>query len=193
MLFRSLEQEGKKIEARNPCMILLPDGRYRLYYSAGTVWLDDCDFEEPKYIFCAESDNPLGPFTKIAAPILLPDENLPFRNYGCGAIKVYGYGDGYLAFYNPIYIDDGGNSRSEIRMLVSDDGLEWTEAPCNPVIAPTEDGGWRSAIVYQLDVVCFENTARIYFNARDSWEGGVERIGCCVLDLDGDLPIRKLW
>jgi len=186
------EREGRKIQARNPCMTRLPDGRYRLYYSAGTVWLDDCGFEEPKYIFCAEADDPLGPFIKTGEPILRPDAGLPHRNHGCGGMKVYGWGDGYLAFYNPIYIDAEGRSRSEIRLLASDDGLAWEEAPCSPVIVPADDGGWRSSLVYQLDAVCWGNTLRVYFNARDAWRGGVERIGCCVMDLMGDLRLCKL-
>jgi len=189
------EREGKKIQARNPCMTRLPDGRYRLYYSAGTVWLDDCGFEEPKYIFCAQATNPLGPFQKTGEPILRPDAGMPHRNHGCGGIKVYGWGKSFLAFYNPIYIDTEGRSRSEIRMLASDDGLAWMEAPSNPIIVPSNDGGWRSGIVYQLDAVCWQNTVRMYFNARDSWKGGIERIGCCVMEFDEgleDLRLRKL-
>jgi len=186
-----LEREGRNLESRNPCMVRLPNGRYRLYYSAGTVYLEDCGYCEPKYIFCAESDSPLGPFERIGGPLIAPEAALPFRNHGAGAIKVYGWGDGYLAFYNPIYIDAHGASRSEIRLLASDDGLAWTEAPCNPVIVPAGDG-WRSAIVYQLDAVCWGGQIRMYFNARDAWRGGVERIGCCVMDLPGGQRLRKL-
>jgi len=185
-----MEQEHNPV-TRNPCMIRLPDGRYRLYYSASHVYLEDCGYCEPKYIFCAESGNPLGPFVKTGEPLIAPDRALPYRNHGAGAIKVYGWNDGYLAFYNPIYIDAQGKSRSEIRMLASDDGLVWTETPCNPVITPA-GGGWRSAIVYQLDAVYWDNQLRLYFNARDAWRGGVERIGCCVLDLPGEQQLRKL-
>lgn len=185
-----LEREGKYIQARNPCIISLPNGRVRLYYSAGTVWLHDAGYEEPKYIFFAEADSPLGPFVRCKEPILAPDENLPYRNYGCGAIKVYAYQSGYLAFYNPIYLDNRGASRSHIRMLASDDGLQWEEAECNPIIVP--DKGWKKAIVYQLDAVTYEDSIRMYFNARDDWQSGVERIGCYVLPLHGAPGIQKL-
>jgi len=185
------EREGTVIEARNPCMIRLPDGRYRLYYSAGTVNLPDAGYEEPKYIFCAESDNPLGPFVKCGAPILSPDPAIDHRNFACGAIKVYGYGDKYLAFYNPIYIDKENHSRSQINLLASDDGIEWYEAPCNPIITPAGEG-WRKAIVYQLDAVTWQDEMRIYFNARDNWRGGIERIGCCRFPLNGAEGVRKL-
>lgn len=186
------EREGSGIEARNPCVIQLPDGRYRMYYSAGMVFLNDAGYGEPKYIFCAESDNALGPFVKREEPVLAPDTNLPFRNYGCGGFKAFGYKDGYLAFYNPIYIDDEGKSRSEIRMLASKDGLEWKDAECNPIVKPEPNIPWRSAIIYQLDVVYWENSLLMYFNAREGWRGGAERIGAVRLDLNGDASTVKL-
>ncbi|GAP73146.1 beta-N-acetylhexosaminidase, GH20 [Candidatus Symbiothrix dinenymphae] len=186
------EREGSGVEARNPCVIQLPDGRYRMYYSGGTVFLKDAGYVEPKNIFCAEADNPLGPFIKRGAPILEPDVNLPFRNYGCGGFKVFGYQSGYLAFYNPIYIDAEDKSRSEIRLLYSQDGLQWKEADCNPIVKPDPNIPWRSAIIYQLDVVHWEKSLLMYFNAREGWRGGAERIGAVKLDLNGEAPAVKL-
>jgi hypothetical protein len=187
-----LEREGSGIEARNPCVIKLPNGRYRMYYSGGMVYLNDAGYSEPKYIFCAEADSPLGPFVKRETPILAPDSNLPFRNYGCGGFKAYGYKDGFVAFYNPIYIDDEKKSRSEIRMLTSTDGLEWQEAKGNPIVKPDPSVPWRSAIIYQLDVVPWKDALWMFFNAREGWRGGAERIGAVRLDLAGDTPLRKL-
>lgn len=186
------EREGSGIEARNPCVIRLPDGRYRMYYSGGMVYLKDAGYGEPKYIFCAESDNPLGPFVKKEEPVLAPDPDLPYRNYGCGGFKVFGYKNGYMAFYNPIYIDNEEKSRSEIRMLTSKDGLQWEEADCNPVVKPDPDIPWRSAIIYQLDVVNWKNSLLMYFNAREGWRGGAERIGAVRLTLNGEAPVFKL-
>jgi predicted GH43/DUF377 family glycosyl hydrolase len=184
------EREGKVIEARNPCAIMLPDGRVRLYYSAGTVWLEDCNYEEPKYLFYAESDNPLGPFKMAEVPILTPDPAIPYRNFACGAIKVFGYEKGYLALYNPLWKDEKNASRSAICLLASDDGIHWEEAACNPVIIP--DKGWKAAIVYQLDIVHRDDALWIYFNARDEWHKGIERIGCSRLDLHGGSGLKKL-
>ena len=186
------EREGSGIEARNPCVIQLPDGRYRMYYSAGMVFLKDAGYGEPKYIFCAEADDPLGPFIKKEEPVLAPDIDLPYRNYGCGGFKVFGYNNGYIAFYNPIYIDNEEKSRSEIRMLTSKDGLEWEEADCNPIVKPDPDIPWRSAIIYQLDVVSWKGALLMYFNAREGWRGGAERIGAVRLDLNGETPLVKL-
>lgn len=184
------EREGRMIEIRNPCVVKLANG-YRMYYSAGSVWLNDCDYEEPKYIGCAESDNLFGPYIKRENPLLSPDKELPYCNMGAGAIKVYRYGERFLALYNPIYKDNEGRSRSEIRVLMSNDGLSWTEAPYNPVVAPgTED--WTKAIIYQLDLRQYGNELRLYFNARDGWSDGVERIGCLSMPWHGD-KIEKMW
>ncbi len=187
-----MEREGNSKEARNPCVILLPDGRYRMYYSAGMVHLEDAGYGEPKYIFCAEADNPLGPFIKREEPVLAPDVNIPYRNYGCGGFKAFGYKDGYVAFYNPIYIDEEGKSRSEIRMLYSQDGLDWKDAYQDPIVKPEASIPWRSAIIYQLDVVPWKGSLLMYFNAREGWRGGAERIGAVRMDLNGQAPLVKL-
>lgn len=188
----SMEREGRSKEARNPCVILLPDGRYRMYYSAGMVHLEDAGYGEPKYIFCAEADNPLGPFIKREEPVLAPDVKIPYRNYGCGGFKAFGYKDGYVAFYNPIYIDNEGKSRSEIRMLYSKDGLAWNDAYQDPIVKPESTIPWRSAIIYQLDVVPWKGELLMYFNAREGWRGGAERIGAVRLNLNGQTPLKKL-
>lgn len=184
------EREGEKIQARNPCVVKMDDNCYRLYYSAGTVWLDDCGYEEPKYIGCAESLSILGPYTKRNEPIIAPDTSIKYRNFGAGAIKVYKYGDYFLGLYNPIYKDDLGHSRSAISVILSDDGIEWSEAPYNPIIIPTEK--WKKAIVYQLDLRQYNGKLWLYYNARDEWQNGVERIGCSVLNWKG-IEIKKMW
>ena len=115
----------ERIQARNPCVVKTLEGKYRLYYSAGTVKLEDCGYEEPRYISYAESEDPLGPYVKYGTPILQPDALIPHRNYGAGAIKVFGYENGYLALYNSIYTDTENHSRSAINVLLSEDGVLW--------------------------------------------------------------------
>lgn len=180
----------ERVQARNPCMIKTYEGKYRLYYSAGTVKLEDCGYEEPRYIGFAESESPLGPFVKHGEPILKPDKSIPHRNLGAGAIKVFGYNGAYLALYNSIYTDSQNRSRSAINVLISQDGMDWLEAPYNPIIKPTE--GWKRALVYQLDLVRVGNDLRMYYNARDGWDGGTEKIGFSYL-LNDTTDVRKLW
>lgn len=179
-----------RIQARNPCVIKTYGGKLRLYYSAGTVKLEDCGYEEPKYISFAESDSPLGPFKKHGAPILSPDPFIPHRNYGAGAIKVFGYQNGYLGLYNSIYTDENNQSRSAINVLVSKDGIHFEEAPYNPIIPPTD--GWKKALVYQLDLARYKDELRLYYNARDSWDGGMEKIGFSFIK-DDTSGVKKLW
>lgn len=175
----SWEMEGPKCQVRNPCLIRI-DNIYRLYYSGGTVWLDDCGYEEPKYISFAESKSIFGPYKKYGEPIISPEQRLHYRNLGAGAIKVFKWGGQLLGFYNGIYKDQEGRSRSAICIATSSDGKDWIEAPFNPIISPTE--GWKRALVYQLDVVFdYQGKTMIYYNARDGWREGIERIGASIL------------
>jgi hypothetical protein len=74
---------------------------------------------------------------------------------------------------------------------VSKDGLAWEEAPFGPILLPgTAD--WKKALVYQLDCVSVGDELRIYYNARDEWLDGIERIGLSVLK-DPEIHIRKLF
>lgn len=173
------ELEGRCKQVRNPCLIKVGE-TYRLYYSGGTVWLDDCGYEEPKYVSFAEAEDICGPYRRYGKPILKPNPEVPYRNLGAGALKVYRWREQYLGFNNGIYRDGSGRSRSAICLLASLDGIRWVDAPFNPIIPPTK--GWKNALVYQLDVVLnYEGKTIIYYNARQGWRGGVERIGASIL------------
>ena len=184
------EREGKLVQVRNPNVIQLPNGKYRMYYSGGTIWMDDCGYEEPKYIGYAESDSPFGGFVKNPTPIIGPDINNKFRNFGAGAIKVFNLSGRYLGLMNGIYLDEEGHSRSAIDVLMSDDGINWEEAPYSPIILPTS--GWKKALVYQLDLRYYEDKLWLFYNARDGWKGGIEWIGGSILENVKDIP-QKFW
>jgi len=178
------EREGPRKQVRNPCVLALPDGRYRLYYSGGTIWLDDCGYEEPKYIGAAEADSPAGPFERLEGPVLGPDPKKPYRNFGAGAMKVFPWEGGYLGRANGRYRDERGRSGSGGDLLGSDDGLAWTDAPFNPILPPTT--GWKHALVYQLDMVRLPDRLRVYYNAREGWAGTKEFIGASEAMLEGE-------
>ncbi|HDN97775.1 MAG TPA: glycosyl hydrolase family 43 [bacterium] len=172
------EMEGKRIQVRNPCLIKTGN-IYRLYYSAGTIWLDDCGYEEPKYISFAESENIFGPYRKYGEPIIKPDGNVFYRNFGAGALKVFILEGKFIGLNNGLYRDENGRSRSAISLMVSEDGIKWIDFPFNPIISPKD--GWKKALVYQLDMVDYNGRKIIYYNARDGWREGKERIGACEL------------
>lgn len=168
----------------NPCIVKYGD-KYRLYYSAGSVFLKDCLFNEPKYIGVAESDKIDTTYQKLFnKPIIIPNKSHPFRNLGAGAIKVLFLKKRkiWLGFNNGIYIDNSSRTRSSILLLKSSDGLIWEDCFDKPIIFPTR--GWKRAFVYQLDVRKIEedNEYWLYYNSRDHWFFGVERIGLSILN-----------
>lgn len=163
----------------NPCVVPI-DGGYRLYFAASWIFLKDCKFIEPKVIGYAESKMLLGPYEKHPEPIIVPSPDLPWRNFGAGSIKVMPPQGNtpWIALNNGIYLDDQGRSRSEIRMLESDDGLAWTEVHEKPILAP--EPGWKNALVYAMHLYFHEGVPYIYYNARDGWFKGTERIGLAI-------------
>lgn len=180
------------IQVRNPCVVKLPNGIFRMYYSGGTVMLPHCNYEEPKHISFADALTPCGPFIKHGEPVLSPDERLSHRNFGAGALKVFGYGEDYLGLYNSIYLDGDGYPHSAINLIMSKDGTHWEEAPYNPIIPPAPGGeDFKKQFVYQLDLVRAPDGLRIYYNGRDKWSDGIERIG--MSSRPDDPSIYKLW
>jgi len=166
----------------NPCLVPWC-GEWLLFYSAGVVFLPDCGFFEPRHVGLARSASPLGPWRCDPEPVLSPDPGDPLRNLGAGAIKVIPDVEaGVLwGFNNGIHRDAHGRSRSSVLLLSSRDGMRWRAEGSQPVLAPGGEG-WKKALVYALDarVLADAHTVRIYFNARDGWFFGRERIGLAV-------------
>ncbi len=158
--------------------VLARDGQYWLYYSAAGVLLPDTGYTEPKYIGLARATNLHGPYTKQPQPLLTPASNVAWRNMGAGAMKLLGdqYAGRWVAMENGIYADDAGASHSALQVLESTDGVAWSEACPAPPLAPTGTG-WKKAFVYASDSVRRGGDLRVYYNARDGWANGVERIG----------------
>jgi hypothetical protein len=177
-----LPWEGDHVS--NSCVLAAPDGGCWHYYSADLVYLPDMGFSEPKHIGRAWAPAPEGPWEKRSEPILGPEPGHRFRDAGAGALKVYGglLEGAWAGFQNGIYRDERGRSASAILLMRSPDGVAWEEHPDNPILAPS--GGeprWRRAHVYQMDVKRVGDTLWMYYNARDGWRIGVERIGLAVL------------
>ena len=165
----------------NPYVTPWGDG-FRLYYSAGTATQDDVGFGEPLHIGVAYSDTVSGPYERQPDPIISPDDETPYRNRGAGSFKMLDdqVAGLWLAMNNGIYVDNDGRSRSAILLLSSVDGLDWDMACPEPIIAPGGDG-WKEAFVYAFDTVRVGDEIWAYYNARDEWETGVERIGMATI------------
>ena len=166
----------------NPCLIRDWTGTWRLYYSASLVWIPDCGFCEPKYIALARGAKPEGPFLSEPEPVIDPGKDEMPGVLGAGTIKTLPMSDGYIGLQNKIYRDPKGRSRSAIFLLRSEDGLAWTPARNEPLIAP--GSGWTASHVYSCDcrLHVSEGLWHLYFNARDGWRisEGRERIGRIV-------------
>ena len=165
---------------------------WRLYFSASLSWIDDCGFNEPRYIALARGPSPGGPFAPDGAPVNRPEvgtatvgklpDGAVAENLGAGSIKVIRMDDGWIGLQNRIYRDFGGRSRSAIFMVRSGDGLSWHPVREEALVAPGE--GWTHSHVYACD--CRYRQADglwyLYFNARDGWTiaDGTERMGRIV-------------
>jgi hypothetical protein len=164
----------------NPCLV--PDGAaYRLYFSASLSWIPDCGFCEPRSIGVAFGAAPSGPFGPRDLPIVEPAAGAD-GDLGAGSLKALRLDDGWVALQNKIYADSAGKSHSALFLLRSPDGLAWTDAWPEPLLAPGQ--GWTSSHVYACDVRRRPSDGRwyLYFNARDGWRisDGRERIGRIV-------------
>lgn len=165
---------------------VLKDDRWRLYYSASLAMVPDCGFREPLHIGLAfSSEGPEGPYHPMGEPILSPDNEHPWINLCCGALKVYKFeSDKYLGLQNGIYWnEDEKKSGSSILALTSTDGIHWTYQTGEPLLAPGRYP-WMASHVYALDCryVASEKAWYLYFNGRNTahWTKGREKIGLMI-------------
>ncbi len=171
-------REGCAGAVSNPCVVEEEEG-FRLYYSAGLVYLRYCRFSEPKYIGTAFPRDLPGPYQPAPEPVLQPAAGDRLANMGAGAVKVLKAADGYVGFQNGIYWDPAvSHTRSAIRLVASRDGLDWEVPEREPVLKP--GSGWKKGFVYALDVRAVGNRLWLFFNARDGWLTGRESIGLAL-------------
>jgi hypothetical protein len=159
----------------NPCLVRHGE-EYRLYFSHNWVFLRDCLYWEPRSISLALASSLLGPYVREPAPLFGPDPHDPYFNMGAGSIKLLADGaGGYFGFHNGIYRDERGKSRSALHLVHSRDGRHFERIGKEPIVAP--EPGWKRAFVYACCPVVQGGTVHLYYNARDGWFKGSERIG----------------
>jgi hypothetical protein len=170
-------------------------GEWLLTYSAATVWLPDCRFVEPRHIGVARAASPEGPFVPDPEPLVSPDPADPLRDLGAGSLKLLpDPASGTLwGFTNGIATDADGRSRSAITVIrLADDARSWQPATAAPIVGPEDIvtgsavPGWKRALVYAMDPKVVGDEIWLYYNARDGWMVGRERIGLAV----GRLALR---
>eukprot|EP00930_Biecheleria_cincta_P022204 TRINITY_DN16252_c0_g1_i1.p1 TRINITY_DN16252_c0_g1~~TRINITY_DN16252_c0_g1_i1.p1 ORF type:complete len:460 (+),score=40.96 TRINITY_DN16252_c0_g1_i1:266-1645(+) len=178
--------------------------RYVLYFSTSQVWLPDTLNYEPMYIGRATANSLDGPWTKDKVPVMGPISDDPWQNLGVGSLKLIDYEGNarengtrrgtdsprFVGLANGIYIFQNGSTGSAIRKWTSDDGVTWQVA-CSgqPLIGPSgEAAAWDASYVFGFDTVRIsELEVIVYYNARDGFFRGFERIGASRITI----PLRK--
>ena len=162
---KDFEKSPRGTELSNPFLVR-EENKYRLYYSCGMTYIDDCKFCEPTYISYAESKKITEDYVSASSPLISPDKNNPYLNLCSGCLKVYKLKDGYAGIQNGIYEKDG-KSHSAIFLMTSPDGLNFTfkKMLIEPMVVDGKE--WMKQFVYASHLVKHENTLRLYFNARN--------------------------
>lgn len=162
---RAFESDSHGTAISNPFLLKLQDG-YRLYYSCGQTFIEDCSFCEPTHISYAESDSISKDYISREKPIISPDKAISYLNLCSGCLKVYRLQDCYIGLQNGLF-EKEGKSHSAIMLLKSDDGVDFQLV--RPFLLPQMcgDNNWMAQYVYACCLTYYENRLRLYFNARD--------------------------
>ncbi len=155
--------EGVSIS--NPYLTKFGD-KYRLYYSSGLTYIDDCHFSEPTYISYAESLSLDKDFVSINKPIIAPNKKDKYTNLCSGCLKVYEILDGYIGLQNGIY-QENGKSYSAIMLLYSKDGIDFRYVKHILMPRMCGENNWMAQYVYACELIEHNNKLSLYFNARD--------------------------
>lgn len=160
------ERSPRGSSISNP-FLLETDGKYRLYFSSGLTFIDDCGFCEPTYIQYAESDAVDNGYVSCKEPVISPDKSSPYLNLCSGCLKVYHLKDGFIGIQNGIY-EENGASHSAIFLLTSPNGKKFDFAKM--LVTPRADDrkSWMHQFVYASHLVRYGNVLRLYFNARNT-------------------------
>jgi len=164
---KNFEKAGKGYSISNPFLINTSDN-YRMYFSCGLTFIDDCGFCEPTYINYAESKNVDSGYAVSDSPIISPDKSHPYLNLCSGCLKVYRFADGYVGIQNGIYEDKNGKSHSAIMLLTSSDGLKFDFKKILVEPGMYDGADWMKQFVYASHLVRYDNELRLYFNGRDT-------------------------
>ncbi len=162
---RNFEEYNKGFAISNPFLLSVENG-YRMYYSCGQTFIEDCGFCEPTHISFAESKNVSNGYISREKPIISPDKNVEYLNLCSGCLKVYKLADCYIGLQNGLFEKDG-ISHSAIMLLKSQDGVNFEFV--KPFLVPQKQGesDWMAQYVYACCLTYHENKLRLYFNARN--------------------------
>ncbi len=180
---KEYESYGKGHAISNPFLTVF-DNKYRMYYSCGQTFIEDCGFCEPTYVSFAESDSVSSGYISREEPVIRPDKESLYLNLCSGCLKVYRLRDCYIGLQNGLYKRDG-ISHSAIVLLKSDDGVNFEYVKDFLVPQECGDNKWMAQYVYACCLSQQGNKLRLYFNARNTSSNltGRESIGIFEADI----------
>lgn len=182
---RSFEEDSHGSALSNPFLIKRGE-KYRLYYSCGQTFIEDCGFCEPTHISYAESEKITKDYVARTAPIISPDKAEKRLNLCSGCLKVYELKDCYIGLQNGIF-EENGKSHSAIMLLKSDDGESFEFIRHFLVPQKCGKSNWMAQYVYACCLTFYEGKFRLYFNARNVSNNltGRESIGIYEAEVEG--------
>eukprot|EP00931_Biecheleriopsis_adriatica_P010865 TRINITY_DN11192_c0_g1_i2.p1 TRINITY_DN11192_c0_g1~~TRINITY_DN11192_c0_g1_i2.p1 ORF type:complete len:432 (+),score=45.49 TRINITY_DN11192_c0_g1_i2:98-1393(+) len=162
-------------------------GKWRMYYSASAINLEDSRIPEPMFLGVAEASNLRGPWARLRdTPLEIRGEIPGLQILGIGSLKKMKLlGDSLasdIAICNRLTRDlrtaATGSTLSIVRS--NDGGFTW-ETVVPKLIGPTlVKGNWKESYAYGFDTIADptdSNKTLIYYNGRNGWAGAYETIG----------------
>eukprot|EP00434_Breviolum_minutum_P015471 symbB.v1.2.013629.t1/scaffold970.1/size148061/2 len=179
-------------------------GKYWLYYSTSMIHLSDSNVDEPLNLGLAESDNLMGPYTRILTePLTIPSGFTGLFIKGHGSLKMIKVPEAEMdkdgvgvAVCNRLTLNPATNQTgSTLSLLRTTDGGLSYEPVIAPFIGPTlVDGSWKEAYCYGFDTLPDPNDSQsvlIYYNARNGWKDATEQVGVSRFPLEMVVKARK--
>jgi len=174
---RFADASRNKPFAKDPAVVHFKD-HYLMYYSA-PPYKDDRTPDGWRIGIAQSTD--LDHWTKIGE--LQPEQECD-KNGLCAP--------GALIHNNQVHLfyqTYGNGPKDAICHAVSDDGINFTRNPTNPIFAPT--GDWNCGRAIDADVIPFQNELWMYIATRDP-DFKIQMLGVATAPLDSDFS-RKTW
>lgn len=147
--------------------LVMEDGTWVLYfYSIGTP---DHDVQGASWIGRATADNPFGPFTADAEPVLLPGPQGAWDAFSVNDPHVIQVQEAYWMYYDGAAEDPEEGGRESIGLAFSLDGISWSKhnvpdtadaafAESDPVFtASSDEAAWDAERVGEPNVIQTED------------------------------------
>ena len=136
------------------------EGKYRLYFGAGSARMYDTGDAAAAELMMAESYYIEGPYDVSSQPVMKPEPDGKYRNLATGHVRIIPCSDAVAAVNCTRYYDaDDKRSRSVMLLSRSDDGINFTD---ETVMQFSPDTGWAAGAMTACDLRYKENEGTWY-------------------------------